>query len=239
VRRAFVLIALVVAPLAAGVESSKATSECRGLMICVPVAGPWVAVPAGRATLRRPDVQYQLTCPKGYIVAGVDAELSDRAIDVWFMGATGTPVSPGRTTSRTIVFVARYVGLGAATPTFRPHAGCVPGQGGGSRTPTSLSAVFPPGRPTVRRVRTFRVTSPRNVAVGCRNDERLVAAYSARGFRTAKPPAPALVTSLSARPTVALDHIVVAVRGGQSRGVVQVAAVWAGGRCASTAPCFC
>jgi hypothetical protein len=229
VRRAFALIALVVAPLAAGVESATATSECSGLMTCVPVAGPWVAVPAGRATLRR-EVQYQLTCPKGYVVAGVDAELSDRAIDVWFLGASGSPVSPGRTTSRTIVFVARYVGLGAAAPTFRPRAGCVPGQGGGSRTPTSLSAVFPPGRPTVRRVRTVRVTTPRNIAVGCRSDERLVAAYSARGFRTAKPPSPALVTSLSARPALARDQIAVAVRGGQGRGVVQVAAVCAGGR---------
>lgn len=228
-RHAFVLIALVVVPLVAGIESAKATSECSGLMTCVPVAGPWVAVPAGQATPRR-EVQYQLTCPKGYIVAGVDAELSDRAIDVWFMGASGTPVSPGRTTSRTIVFVARYVGLGAAAPTFRPHAGCVPGQGGGRRTPTSVSAVFPPGAPTVRRVRTFRVTSPRHVAVGCHSDERLVAAYSTRGFRTVKPPTVALVTSLSAQPVLARDHITVAVRGGQGRGVVQVAAVCAGGR---------
>jgi hypothetical protein len=229
VKHAFALIALVVAPLAAGVESANATSECNGLMTCVPVAGPWVAVPVARAT-PRPEVQYQLTCPRGFIVAGVDAELSDRAIDVWFMGASGSPVSPGRTTSRTIVFVARYAGLGARAPTFRPHAGCVPGEGGGRRTPTSVSTVFPPGRPTVRRVRTFRVTSPRAVAVGCRRDERLVAAYSARGFRTAKPPSPALVASLSARPALARDHIVVAVRGGHGRGVVQLAAVCAGGR---------
>jgi len=229
VRHAFVLIARVVAPLAAGVESVSATSECSGLMTCVPVAGPWVAVPVARA-MPRPEVQYQLTCPRGFVVGGLDAELSDRAIDVWFMGASGSPVSPGRTTSRTIVFVARYVGLGAAAPTFRPHAGCVPGQGGGRRTPTSVSSVFPPGRPTVRRVRTFRVTSPRYVAVGCHSDERLVAAYSARGFRTAKPPSPALVTSLSVRPALARGHIVVAVHGGRGRGVVQVAAVCAGGR---------
>jgi hypothetical protein len=229
VTRAFVLIALVVAPLAAGVGPASATTECAGLLTCVPVAGPWVAVPVTRAT-PRPEVQYQLDCPRGFVVAGLDAELTDRAIDVWFLGASGSPVSPGRTTSRTVVFVARYVGLGAAAPTFRPHAGCVPGQGGGRRTPTSVSAVVPPGRPTVRRVRTFRVSTPRHVAVGCRSDEHLVAAYSARGFRTPKPPSPALVRSLSARPALARDHIVVAVRGGQGRGVVQVAAVCAGGR---------
>jgi hypothetical protein len=229
VKRALVLIALVVTPFAAGVESANATSECRGFIACVPIAGPWVVVPVARTT-PRPEVQYQLSCPRGFVVGGVDAELTDRAIDVWFMGAAGSPVSPGRTTSRTIVFVARYVGLGAAAPTFRPHAGCIPAQGGGRRTPASISAVVPPGQPTVRRVRTFRVTSRRYVAVGCRRDERLVAGYSARGFRTAKPPSPALVASLSAQSALARDHIVVAVRGGQRRGVVQVAAVCAGGR---------
>lgn len=228
-KRTLVLIALVVAPLAAQVETARATSECNGFMACVPVAGPWVVVPAARGA-PRPDVQYQLKCPRGFIVGGVDAELTDPAIDVWFLGASGSPVSPGRTTSRTIVFVATYVGLGAAAPTFRPHAGCVPAQGGGRRTPTSVSTVVPPGRPTVRRVRTFRVTSPRYYALGCRSDEHLVAAYSARGFRTAKPPSQALVATLSMRPALARDHIVVAARGGKGLGVVQVAAVCAGGR---------
>ena len=98
----------------------------------------------------RPQVQFQLTCPKGYIVGGLDAELTDRAIDVWFLGAAGSPVAPGTTTSRTIVFVATYVGVGRAradVPAARrlhprrrrrpPHADRVP-------------AVFPPGKPTVR-----------------------------------------------------------------------------------------
>jgi hypothetical protein len=82
----------------------------------------------------------------------------------------------------------------------------------------------------VRRVRTFRITTPRAVAVGCRRGEHLVAAYSASGFRTAKPPTPELVASLSARPALALDHIAVSARGGGGKAVVQVAAVCAGGR---------
>jgi hypothetical protein len=229
VKGVLLVVAVFVAALAAGVDTARATSECRGFLTCVPVAGPWVVVPVSRQT-PRPEVQYQLTCPRGFVVGGVDAELTDRAIDVWFLGAPGSPVAPGRTTSRTIVFVARYVGAGAAGPTFRPHAGCVPAGGGGRRTPTSVTTVVPPGRPTVRRVRTFRITTPRYVAVGCRRDERLVAAYSASGFRTARPPSPALVASLSTRPALALDHITVAARGGQGRGVVQVAAVCAGGR---------
>ena len=228
-KRAFVVATLVAAALAARVDPAGATSECRGFLTCVPVAGPWVVVPVSRAT-PRPEVQYQLSCPRGFVVGGLDAELTDRAIDLWFLGASGSPVAPGRTTSRTIVFVARYVGLGAKAPTFRPHAGCIPAQGGGRRTPTSVQKVFPPGKPTVRRVRTFRITTPRAVAVSCRRDEHLVAAYSASAFRTAKPPSPELVASFSTRPALALDHITVDAHGGAGRGVVQVAAVCAGGQ---------
>jgi hypothetical protein len=229
VRRAFVVVALVAAALAARVGPAGATNECRGFLACVPVAGPWVVVPVSHAT-PRPEVQYQLTCPKGFVVGGLDAELTDRAIDVWFLGASGSPVSPGRTTSRTVVFVATYVGAGGKAPTFRPHAGCIPAKGGGSRTPTSVKAVIPPGRPTVRRVRTYRITPAHAaVAVACRRDEHLVAAYSAKGFRTAKPPSPALVASLSTRPALAQNHITVAAHGGGGLGVVQVAAVCAGG----------
>ena len=93
-----------------------------------------------------------------------------------------------------------------------------------------MRSVVPPGKPTVRRVKTLRITTPRAVAVSCRRDERLVAAYSATGFRTAGPPSAALIASLSTHPTLALDHITVTARGGAGRAVVQVAAVCAGGR---------
>jgi hypothetical protein len=230
VKRVLIVAALLLAAVAARVDvASSATSECRGFLTCVPVAGPWVVLPASQGT-QRPQVQFQLTCPKGFIVGGVDAELSDRAIDVWILGATGSPISPGRTTSRSVVFVATYVGSGARAPTFRPHAGCIPGGGGGRRTPTAYSAVFPPGKPTVRRVRTIRVNLERSYAARCRSGERLVAAYSARGFRTAKPPTPELVNTLSARTTVTASRITAAVKGGAGRGVVQIAAVCAGGK---------
>ena len=228
-KRVVVIAALVLSAFAARVDVASATSECRGFMACVPVAGPWVVVPVSQRMLR-PQVQYQLTCPKGFIVGGVDAELSDRAIDVWFLGSAGSPVAPGRTTSRTIVFVATYVGVGGRAPTFRPHAGCIPGGGGGSRTPTAFSAVFPPGKATIRRVKTVRVRAGRSIAVHCRNDERLVAAYSARGFATAKPPTAALVNSLSSRVKLSGGRISASVSGGAGRGVVQLEAVCAGGR---------
>jgi hypothetical protein len=229
VKRLAVLVAALAAGLAALAGPANATTECRGLNPCVPVAGPWVVVPVTRSVPRE-QVQYQLTCPNGFIVGGVDAELTDRAVDVFIVGTSGSPVSPGVTTSRAVVFVASYVGSGGPTPTFRPHAGCVPATGGGQRTPTGLAAVTPPGQPTVRRVSTVRVGAGASVSVSCRADERLVAAYSARAFSTATPPAPALIAGLRTTQHVLGDRVVVTARGGQGRGVVQVAAVCAGGR---------
>ena len=113
------------------VSPAGATNECRGLNPCVAVAGPWVVVPslgAGKA-------QYQLTCPKGYAVGGTDAELSDRAIDLAFLATSGRPSRPGITTSRTLVFLASYVGKATRPPTFRPHIGCIPATGGGGGRP--------------------------------------------------------------------------------------------------------
>jgi hypothetical protein len=229
VSRLALLIVLLAAVLTVGVAPAGATNECRGLNPCVPVAGPWVVIPVGHA-VPRAQVQYQLTCPRGFVVGGVDAELTDSAIDVSIVGTSGSPVSPGVTTSRAVVFVASYVGAGAPAPTFRPHAGCLPTTGGGQRTPTGLAATVPPGKPTVRRVSTVRVRSSATITVACRADERLVAAYSARGFFTPAPPGPALVSSLSATQRITGNRVVVTARARQGRGAVQVAAVCAGGR---------
>jgi len=212
--------ALAVAPTAG------ATNECRALNPCVAVAGPWVVVPAGLGVPRAP-AQFQLSCPRGWVVGGTDAELSDGAIDLAYLGASGAPVSPGITTSRTLVFVGRYTGTGRGAPTFRPHIGCVPTSGGGRRTPTG---VVPPGRPTVRRVVTARVTAPRRVVAACRSDERLVDWYATRAFATPAPPAAALVAGLSLSARTNGESVVAVARSGRAPGMVQVAAVCAGGR---------
>jgi hypothetical protein len=75
VRRAVAAAAVVCVMVAAAAwgaaAAGAATTECRGLMVCVPVAGPWVlATQAG--------TEFQLDCPKRYIVGGLDAELSGR-----------------------------------------------------------------------------------------------------------------------------------------------------------------
>ena len=79
------LLVLAGALAAAGAPSAHATNECRGLQVCVRVAGPWVVVPAA-LKLPRAHVDFQLSCPRGYLVGGLDTELTDRNIDVEFAG---------------------------------------------------------------------------------------------------------------------------------------------------------
>jgi hypothetical protein len=233
--RASLLLVTAGAFLALGAQPAAATAECRGLQVCVRVAGPWVAVPTVRAA-PRPSVDYQLSCPRGFIVGGLDAELSDRAIDVSFRGKVGSPVGPGVTTSRAAVFAATYVGVSPRTPTFRPHLGCLPTSGGGSGpVPFRLSggAAFPPGEPTVRRVRNIALRSARVRAVAsCAPGERLISGWHAIGFYTSSAPSPAVVQSVTSTRRLRGGRVEVLVRSGPAvrtiRSVVQVGAVCGG-----------
>lgn len=233
-RTTLALVAAAGAALLLGAAPAGATNECRGFQVCVPVAGPWVVLPTAK-TVPRAKVEYQLRCPLGYVVGGLDAELTDRAVDVQFLGAVGTPVNPGISTTRTVVVVGTYVGSASGAQTFRPHAGCIPASGGGRRVPTSARQVVPPAQPTVRRVRTARIPAggARAVSVSCAADERLVDAAHAIGFFTRTPPTERLVAAARASLRIRGDRVSVAARGGAAlagvRAVVQVQAVCAGG----------
>jgi hypothetical protein len=223
-------VAVVAGAALAVAAPGGAANECDGLMVCIPVAGPWVVVPASTGVPSE-RVEFQLTCPRGYIVGGTDARLSNRAIDVGFVGTTGSPVNPGITTSRSVVFVGSYVGGSADGPTFKPFVGCMPAVGGGTRVPTSVSA-FRPGSPTTRRVQTVRVRPGQaTVAARCVAGERLVGASHAFGFYTRQPPAASLVASVSGTQSIRDRRVSVTVRGdaelGGVRAVVQVHAVCA------------
>ena len=122
------LWALVVVGTALAVAApAGGANECDGLMVCVPVAGPWVVVPTSTSAPRQ-RVEFQLTCPRGHVVGGLDALLSVRAIDVGFIGTLGSPVNPGITTSRSVVFLGTYAGRSARgcdiPPVHRLHPGC-------------------------------------------------------------------------------------------------------------------
>jgi hypothetical protein len=239
VRRVAALAALaalaVTAVLAAAPAATAATHECNGLMVCVPVAGPWVVV---QTSLPQP-TEYQLACPRGYIVGGLDAELSSRDVDVSFPGMLGSPVNPGITTSNAAVFSLRYVGTDpGAAPSVRPHLGCIPASGGGGRVPTSVTAaaaVFPPGRPVTRRVKEIAVpVGNTRTAQGCLAGERLLGGSYAVGFFTPQPPAPRLARGVRATRTIRGTRVLVAAKttldAGRLRPTLQVSALCAGGK---------
>jgi hypothetical protein len=230
---ALLLLAGALAALSA--PSAGATNECRGLQICVRVAGPWVVVPAGLGASRA-RVDFQLSCPRGYLVGGLDTELTDRAIDVEFSGRIGSPVNPGVTTTRAAVFRASYTGNSPRGPSFRPHLGCVPSSGGGGgpvpfRRP---EAVFPPGQPTVLRVRNVRLRPGLvRARAACAKSERLVSSWHAVAFYSATPPSISAIQSVSSVRAVRGNGVDVRVRSGAAvravRAIVQVGAVCGGG----------
>jgi hypothetical protein len=235
VRVAAVLV-LAGALAALSAPSAGATNECRGLQLCVRVGGPWVVVPAGLKTPRT-HVDFQLSCPRGYLVGGLDTELTDRAIDVSFSGRIGSPVNPGVTTSRAVVLTGSYTGSSPRGPSFRPHLGCVPSSGGGSgpvpfRRP---EAVFPPGQPTVLRVRNVRLRPGLvRASTACAKSERLISSWHAVAFYSASPPSVSQIQSVSASRGVRGNRVEVRVRSDPAaqtvRAIVQVGAVCGGGQ---------
>lgn len=233
-RRLVVTAVLLAAVAGTGASPAVATNECRGLQICVRIAGPWVAIPSA-VTTPRTRVDFELSCPRGFVIGGLDAELSDRAIDIDFLGKLGSPVNPGVTTARSALFRATYTGSSPRGPTFRPHLGCLPSSGGGSGpVPRRALAAFPPGEPTNRRVRAVRLRPGVVRAVAtCTATERLVSAWHAIAFYTQSAPTEALIRSVSATRSVQGRRVVVRVRSTAAvqgvRAIVQVGAVCGGG----------
>ena len=88
-----------------------------------PRSGPWVACPAGRGRLRARRAR-----GAGYIVAGTDARLATRDIDVSFRGETGSPVGPGVTTHRSRPLPRGDSDRAPGPTSFRPFIGCIPVQ---------------------------------------------------------------------------------------------------------------
>jgi hypothetical protein len=213
VRRLVLTAALLAACVAAG--SARATNECRGLQVCVPVAGPWVVAPGGA------QVSFQLTCPARFVVAGLDAELSRVGIDVTFRGSLGSPVNPGITTSRSAEFLARLVRPGAAA-TFRPHVGCVPASGGGQRFPT----VHKPGPALVpTAIQISVLPGVHRYAERCPSGKHLDGATHAVGFYTPAPPSASVVRSVAVTQIVSAGVVRLVVHAGTLEGVQAIVQV--------------
>ncbi len=177
---ALVALAAVAAP------ASRAADECKGLQVCIPVVGPWVAIPAPSAQTR--SATWELVCPQG-IVGGVDARASEREVAVEFPGRLGSPVNPGITTSRSLVFRGTYAGTRRRATSYQPSIGCIPPTGGGGRVRASLAAVRP-GYPITVRIATLPVPVGlrAHAALRCHPGERLLGSSASVGLFTSDAP---------------------------------------------------
>jgi hypothetical protein len=164
------------------------------------------------------------------VAGGLDAALGDRAIDVVFLGSLGSPVNPGITTSRHVVFVATYAGVARRPTAFQPLLGCVPTSGGGGRRTTAVGPRQPVS-PLTRRVRTVRLGSSasRSASVSCTARERLLGSSYAVAFRTRAEPSASILAGVRVRLAERGRRVVVTARRGfagiASRPEVQVHAV--------------
>jgi hypothetical protein len=184
-------LVLLVLPVSAG-----ATNECKGLDVCITVPGPWVAVPTavpgGTNT-----ALYQVTCPKRSVAGGLDAILGDPTLEVRWLGLLGSPINPGISTKRSVVFQA--VSARAQPTAFRPVVGCIPTSGGGGRSTTAFTAAKP--KPLQRRFHTvsIRGNQPVGVITACASGERLAGASYAVGFRTRLQPSPTVLSGVNVK----------------------------------------
>jgi hypothetical protein len=226
IRRRTLLLSLVVgaamlAALFAG--SARAADECKGLRVCLPVSGPWVVVPAG-------GTDYELACPvAGYVVAGTDARVATADVDVWFRGETGSPVGPGVTTRRSVVFHASRVPPRAATTSFRPFLGCIPTSGGGGRALTAYTASIKPSQAQFSVVVNARIQgAAKTVRASCPASAQLLGSSTAIAFRQAAPPSALQRGAVRLRGTAVGNAIVARVTATAAAGTraeVQVRAV--------------
>jgi hypothetical protein len=211
--RAWFALVLSVAGLSLGAVSAGsalAADECNGLQVCLPVAGPWVVVPSG-------GVDYELACPlAGYVVAGTDARVAARDVDISFRGEPGSPVGPGVTTRRSAVFHAVRTRPGPGATSFQPFIGCIPTSGGGGRALTGVAARGAGIRPTQpvlsvvlnKPVQSGSVT----VRLACPDGRRLVGATHAVAFRQPLPPSSALLRAVTVQRTVVEGVVVARIR---------------------------
>jgi hypothetical protein len=214
VKRTALLLVCAAAAIAAA--PAGATRECTGFPVCVRVVGPWV--------LTGPrEVEFQLACPRKFVIAGLDAELSMRGIAVGFRGLLGTPVNPGITTSSSVVFLGRLVHGEGQAPSFRPHIGCIPGSGAGKRLPTAVHAVTPT-LPVMTQIEVL--AGSHGYVARCPARERLVDATHAIGFYMKAPPTPELAATVRVEQAIRNGRVYVTVHGAPEirgvRAVVQV-----------------
>jgi hypothetical protein len=188
--RAALVVALAVLAVAAAPGRAGAANECNGIPRCIPVAGPWVAVPAvGEA-------DFVLGCPQGRgIVAGTDALASSTDVRATFDGIIGSPIAFGRTTNTAVLF--RAVSAQHRAGSFRPFVGCIPAPSSVRNTISTEVTPLGAALTFVDRILPVHPGFERLVTLSCPTGETLVDSWSATAFASARPPLPALATAIS------------------------------------------
>jgi hypothetical protein len=217
------VIALALAAALVGVAPASAAGECKGLKVCIPVAGPWVVIPAPAGASST--ALWQLVCPEG-VVAGVDALASESDVTVDFAGRIGSPVNPGITTAKAIVFKGTYTGRRRRITTYQPFIGCIASGGAGSHTPMAFVRTHPvrPGEPITTRARTLDVEDGTlaRARLTCKRGERLLGSTHSVGLYTSGAPSEAEIASVR---VIAVRHgrqILVSARRGRLAPDVRV-----------------
>lgn len=226
-RRAVVLAALLGALAAAAVPGGAgAANECAGLPRCIPVEGPWVAVPATG------EAKFMLQCPQGRgVIAGTDALASTQDVRATFDAILGSPVSFGRSTSTSALF--RAVSAHHRAGLFKPFIGCIP-------APTSVrntiaTKAMPLGAPLDLRAVTLKLTPglQRTVTVACPSGESLVDSWNATAFLNASPPSPALASAVTVKSRIVRDRVRLTIFASEALPLGAQAELQIGVRCAT------
>jgi hypothetical protein len=224
--RVVLAVAAVAALAAVAAPAGGATNECHGIQQCIPVAGPWVLVPAHGTA------QFLLACPQGRsVVGGLDAQVTSRAVHVGFDARLGAPVQPGVTTTRYALF--RAVSTAKTRQAFQPRLGCIPAQGGGGRSTVS-ARVSPPGPALDLRSRIviLQPGGTRFVRLACPAGETLVDSWHSIAFRTKQPPQLTEARYVRARHVIVGKQVVLTASSTDALSIDVHAVVQAGAECA-------
>jgi hypothetical protein len=225
--RTLALAALLAAlALAAVPGGAGAADECNGIPRCIPVEGPWVAVPANG------EAKFLLQCPQGRgIIAGTDALASSQDVRATFDAILGSPVSFGRSTSSTVLF--RAVSAHHRAGLFKPFAGCIPAAT--SVRSTIATRAMPPGAPLDLRAATMKLTPglQRKVTVGCPNGETLVDSWNSTAFVGVNAPSPAVASAVQVHSKIVKGRVELQVFTSEALPRGAQAELQIGVRCAS------
>ena len=143
-------------------------------------------------------------------------------VDVSFRGETGSPVGPGVTTKRSLVFHGVAPERARRRRASSPFIGCVPSSGGGGRSLTGLTANgmgLKPRQPLFSVVVTAPVLRRSQVVrAACPSRAHLVGATHAVGFDQTTPPTAAQRGAIRVNRSVVEGIVIARVRATDAAG---------------------